>query len=592
MINPHVCGFSLFVYKSLVFSKTRRNNFGVIMIQLEKYTINEVLKIGVNKFSDKIALSDIDGNGITYNQFGEQVEKIKEFLKDQGIVKGDRVAIIGENSPNWGIAYFSITTMGAIAVPIMTEFQSADVQHILRHSEASAIFVSEKMYEKIEEFKAENLNTYILLDNFSIIPHSKPDFISDTIKEGKKEFTKIFEAALKFVGVKNENVEEKDLAAIVYTSGTTGHSKGVMLTHKNIVYDAAATTGIVEIEHDDKLLSQLPLAHTMECTLGLILPVLVGASVYYLQKPPTASILLPALKKVKPTIMISVPLVIEKIYKLKILPEINRKAITRNLYKVPMMRKKINKVAGKKLLDTFGGKLRLFPIGGAALAPDVEKFLKEANFPYALGYGLTETSPLVTGTNNHNVRMGASGKVLEGMEVKIVDPDEKSGEGEVYIKGPNVMKGYYKDPEKTKEIITEDGWFKSGDLGYLDKDGYLFLKGRSKNVIIGSNGKNIYPEEIEAIIMENNFVLEALVYESEKKIVARVHLNYEELDEKLGLNKANESDARKKIDTLLKQIMNDVNSRVSTFSKINKIIEQPEPFVKTPTKKIKRYLYS
>jgi len=562
------------------------------MVNLDKLTISEVLKRSVKLFPTKIALSGIEGNAISYTEFDNKVQKISEFLKDQGIVSGDRVAIISENTPNWGVAYFAITTIGAIAVPIMTEFQSADVHHILRHSGSKAIFISAKLYEKVEELNFDALTTHILIDDFSIIPHSKPDFISDTLKEGKREFSKILDAALKFVGVKHDDVQEDDLAAIVYTSGTTGHSKGVMLTHKNIVFDAIATTEFVDINDDDRMLSQLPLAHTMECTLGLITPIMVGTTVYYLEKPPTAAILLPALKKVKPTIMISVPLIIEKIYKMKILPEINRKTVTRNLYKVPMIRKKINKVAGKKLQDTFGGSLRMFCIGGAALAADCEKFLREAKFPYALGYGLTETSPLVTGTDNFGVRFGASGSVLYGMEIKIVDPDETTGEGEVYIKGPNVMKGYYKDPEKTKEILTSDGWFKSGDLGYIDKDGFLFLKGRSKNVIIGSNGKNIYPEEIESIINENGFVLETLVYESGGKIIARVHLNYEELDEELGLKNVNESGARKKIDQLLNEIMSTVNERVSSFSKINKIVEQPEPFEKTPTKKIKRYLYT
>jgi len=358
------------------------------------------------------------------------------------------------------------------------------------------------------------------------------------------------------------------------------------------VFDAVATTEFIDINSSDRMLSQLPLSHTMECTLGLITPVMVGVSVFYLDRPPTATVLLPALKKVKPTIMISVPLIIEKIYKMKILPEINKKKISRNLYKVPYLRKKINKVAGKKLMQTFGGDLRMFPIGGAALAPDVEKFLKEAGFPYAMGYGLTETSPLVTGTDNFGVRQGASGKVLYGMEVKIVDADEITGEGEVYIKGPNVMNGYYKNPEKSKEVLTEDGWFKAGDLGYFDEDGYLFLKGRSKNVIIGSNGKNIYPEEIESVINEHEHVLESLVYESEGKIIARVHLNYEELDLELNYKNMTEVEARKNLDKLLNDILKSVNSRVSTFSKINKIIEQPEPFEKTPTKKIKRYLYS
>ncbi len=563
------------------------------MVTLNKMTIDEILNRSVKLFSNKIALSGIDGNAISYTEFNNKVQKISSFLKEQGIVSEDRVAIISENTPNWGVAYFAITTMGAVVVPIMTEFQSADIHHILRHSGSKAIFISAKLYEKIEEFTSDVLTTYILIDDFSIIPHDKEtDLISTKLKEGKREFSKILDAALKFVGYKHEEIKEDDLAAIVYTSGTTGHSKGVMLSHKNLVFDAIATSDFVKTTPDDRMLSQLPLAHTMECTLGLIFPVMEGVSVYYLEKPPTASILLPALKKVKPTIMVSVPLIIEKIYKMKILPEINRKAVTRNLYKVAMMRKKINKVAGKKLKETFGGNLRMFCIGGAALAPDVEKFLKEAKFPYAMGYGLTETSPLVTGTDNFGVRAGASGKVLYGMEVKIVNPDETTGEGEVYIKGPNVMKGYYKDPEKTKEVLTDDGWFKAGDLGYFDKDGYLFLKGRSKNVIIGSNGKNIYPEEIESVVNENSFVLESLVFESGGKIIARVHLNYEELDVEFGSSDVKESETRKKIDQLLENILSNVNSRVSTFSKINKIIEQPEPFEKTPTKKIKRYLYS
>ncbi|MCP5061550.1 MAG: long-chain fatty acid--CoA ligase [Ignavibacteriae bacterium] len=562
------------------------------MVTLENYTIVDALKKAVTDHPNKMASSNINGSSITYADLNNKVQQISKFLNEQGIVSGDRVAIISENSSNWGVSYLAITTMGAVVVPIMTEFQAADIHHILRHSGSKAIFISAKLYEKVEEFNDDELTTYILIDDFSIIPHSKTtDLISTTLKEGKREFTKILDVALRFVGIKNEEVKEDDLAAIVYTSGTTGHSKGVMLTHKNIVFDAMATLDFVDMHSSDRLLSQLPLAHTMECTLGFITPMIIGASVHYLDKPPTAAVLLPALKKVKPTVMISVPLIIEKIYKMKILPEINNKKITRNLYKIPFFRKKINKVAGKKLQQTFGGELRLFPIGGAALAPDVELFLGEANFPYAVGYGLTETSPLVTGTDNTKVRFKASGTTLKGMEVKIVGKDEITGEGEVLIKGPNVMQGYYKDPEKTKEVFTEDGWFKTGDLGYVDEDGYLFLKGRSKNVIIGSNGKNIYPEEIESVINENSLVLESLVYDSENKILARVHLNYEELDVEINSKNITESEARKKIDSFLDELLADVNSRVSSFSKINKIIEQPEPFEKTPTKKIKRYLY-
>ncbi|GAB4139694.1 MAG: long-chain fatty acid--CoA ligase [Ignavibacteriales bacterium] len=557
-----------------------------------KYTLQEVLKNSVAKYASNLAVSTIDKDGYTYQQFEQKVRSVSEFLIENGISKGDRVAILSENNPNWGVSYFAITTMGAVAVPIMTEFHESEVHHCLRHSESKAIFVSAKLYDKIAEVEFPNLTTIILIDDFSIIPsNTKKDFLKEVITTGKKEFAKIKAAALKFAGLVDEEVKEDDLAAILYTSGTTGHSKGVMLTHKNIVYDAYATTILVDITESDKLLSILPLFHTMESTLGLVTPLMVGASVYYLDKPPTPAALLPALKKVQPTVMLSVPLVIEKIYHGKILHEINKKALVRSLYKIPLLRKKINQAAGKKLYETFGGKLKMFCIGGAALPRDVEIFLREGKFPYAVGYGLTETSPLVTGTPPSTTRLGSAGKTLVGMKVKIFNPDPETGEGEVLIKGPNVMKGYYKDEEKTKAVFTDDGWFISGDLG-LVRDEYLYLKGRSKNVIIGSNGKNIYPEEIESLINENECILESLVVEKEKKLIAKVHFNSDILEEKYNFQKLSDPEARAKKSELMNELLKSVNERISTFSRLNGVVEQPEPFEKTPTKKIKRYLYT
>lgn len=561
-------------------------------MEIKKYTLQNVLKTSAQKFANKIAFTAIDRGSYSYSEFAEKVGSISEFLSQNGIIKGDRVAILAENSPNWAVSYFAITTMGAIAVPIMTEFHESEVHHCLRHSESKAIFISAKLYDKIDEVDFEHLSTIILIDDFSIIPiKTKKDFLKEVIATGKKEFAKIKAAAMKFAGLINEEIEEDDLAAILYTSGTTGHSKGVMLTNRNIVYDAYATTVLVDIKEDDRMLSILPLFHTMESTLGMVTPLMVGATVSYLDKPPTAAALLPALKKVKPTVMLSVPLVIEKIYHGKVLAEINKKTLVRSLYKVPLLRKKINQAAGKKLMDTFGGCLRMFCIGGAALARDVELFLREAKFPYAIGYGLTETSPLVTGTPPQTAKLGAAGKTLIGMKVKISNPDFETGEGEVLIKGPNVMKGYYKDPEKTKAVFTDDGWFISGDLGLI-KDDYLYLKGRLKNVIIGPNGKNIYPEEIESVINETEFVLESLVVEKEKKLVGRIHFNEELLAEKYNFQKLSEPEARKKKSELLDELLKSVNERLSTFSRLNSTIEQPEPFEKTPTKKIKRYLYT
>lgn len=562
------------------------------MITLKKQTLLCLLNNSVEKYPERPALSFVDQPKISYTEFKAKVDEVIRFLKSEGVIAGDRVAILSENQPNWGIAYFAITTIGAIAVPIMTEFHSEEVHHIIRHSETKAIFISAKFFNKIDDLDYDPLMSRILLDDFTVIPpDTKNDLLKELISGGKKEFAKIKEAALKFVGLIPDEVEEDNLALILYTSGTTGHSKGVMLTHKNVVSDALSTLDMIVMGSNDRMLSMLPLFHTMESTLGLVVPLAVGASVTYLDKPPTAAALLPALLKVKPTVMLAVPLIIEKIYRNRVLPEFNKKAIVRGLYKIPTIRKRLNRIAGKKLAQTFGGELRMFCIGGAALSADVERFLSEAGFPYAIGYGLTETSPLVTGTGPEGVRLRTAGKPMLWMQVKIDEPDSKNGEGEILVKGPNVMKGYYKDPEKTETVFTKDGWFKTGDLGVIDSDGYLYIKGRSKNVIIGSNGKNIYPEEIESIINEFPYVSESLVMEKGDQLVSRVYLNYEEIDKEFKIQKLGESKAREIITKIFADLLVQVNIRVNTFSRISRIIEQPVPFEKTPTQKIKRYLY-
>ncbi len=342
---------------------------------LNKLTLEHLLKNSSTEYENNTSLSWVDGESLSYKQLREKVESVAEFMKENGILPGDKVAILGENSPNWGIAYFAVTTMGAIGVPIMTEFNFQEIHHVLRHSESKLLFVSSKQYDKVEEFDSEVLTSRILLDDFSIIPdQTKNDKLKAALTEGIIEFQKIKSAALKFMGLAHDNVNEDDLALILYTSGTTGHSKGVMLTHKNIVANAIATYKLVSMSQNDKLLSILPLYHTYEATLGLVTPILSGSSIYYMKKPPTAAALLPALKVVQPSIMLSVPLVIEKIYRNKILAQINKKSFTKLLYKLAPLRKKMNAVAGKKLMETFGGKLRLFCIGGSSLAEDVEIF--------------------------------------------------------------------------------------------------------------------------------------------------------------------------------------------------------------------------
>jgi long-chain acyl-CoA synthetase len=544
------------------------------------------------KYGEKAAVSFVDSDPISFSSYKKQVDQLVNFLKSRGIVHGDRIAILSENSPNWGIAYFAITSMGAIAVPILTEFHTSEIHHILQHCEAKTIFVSEKLYTKIEELKAPSVKDLILIDDFSLIePNTPKDTLKNLIADGSKELQKIKNLVLKFSGIVSDEVKEDDVASIIYTSGTTGHSKGVMLTHKNIIFDALATLKFVRFDVNDRSISLLPLAHVYECTLGLVIPIMGGATVYYLRKPPTAAVLLPALSSVKPTLILSVPLIIEKMYKARILPEIQKRKIVKLAYKVPALRKKINQAAGKKLLKTFGGKLELFCIGGAALSSDVERFLKEAGFPYSIGYGLTETSPLVAGTNQYHTKLLSTGPAVPGIELIIDNPDPKTGEGEILVRGDVVMKGYYKDPEKTSEVIDKNGWFHTGDLGCFDKENYLYIKGRVKNMILGPSGENIYPEIIESIINRSQYVLESLVCKKENQLVALVFLNYEKIDEDFETSKKSQSEQKEIVNNILTIIKEEVNNNVSSFSKLVKVIEQTEQFEKTPTQKIKRYLY-
>ena len=546
---------------------------------LENFTLPSLLKRSVDLYADQDAFGKSGQEAMKYSEFNKKVQDMVELLRDNGISKGDKVLLLSENMPNWGVAYFAVTYFGAVVVPVLPDFHPSDVHHIIRHSEAKAVFVSDRHLSTIEECENNEVNFVIKLDDLTLIDElTNKSYISKLAGKISKssQITK---------------PKEDDMASLLYTSGTTGHSKGVMLSHKNLVTNAMSAHIQVTITKDDVFLSILPLAHTLECTVGLIIPILHGASVYYIDKVPTPSVLLKAFSIVKPTMMISVPLIIEKIYKNKILPKFTGSFIMRFLYSIPFLRKKLNAVAGKKLIETFGGRLRFFGIGGAGISPYVEAFLKEANFPYIIGYGLTETAPLLAGgVLGEKIKLTSTGIAMAGVELAIKNPDPQTGTGEIIAKSPSVMLGYYKDEKQSAEVI-EDGWFLTGDLGHIDADGFLFISGRSKNVIIGSGGENIYPEQIEATINQNEAVMDSLVIEQDGKLVARVHLDYELIDKMFKAESTPDAEVRQKIADLLEEMRIDVNSQVSAFSKMVKFIEQIEPFVKTPTKKIKRYLY-
>ena len=553
---------------------------------LKKKTLKELFELAVKEYATRPALAYYDSEPITYKELGERVRALSNFLKEKGVKKGDKVAIIGENSPNWGIAYLSIVTMGAVVVPILPDFHAEDIAHIISHSESKIVFVTQRQMDKLLEVEVKGVELVISLDDF--VPEfsfAKTEPISKLIGKASEILKTIPEK----VGLLSSEIKEEDLASIIYTSGTTGHSKGVMLTHKNIVSNIEQIDDYFGLTPEDRLLSILPLSHTYECTLAFLYPLSVGCCIYYLGKKPTPKLLLEAASKVKPTVMAAVPLIMEKIYKKHVLPVLRRNLMIKLLSSTPFVRRALYRKIGKKLVESFGGELRTLAFGGAPLNREIEIFLKEANFPYAVGYGLTETSPVLTGMKDEELRIGSCGRPLKDVEIKIVNPDPETGVGEIWVRGPNVMKGYYKNKELTEEVLTEDGWLKTGDLGYLDKDNYLYIKGRSKSVILGSSGENIYPEAIEEKINMHPYVSESLVVERNGGLVALVYLEYSMLEDKLE-NKS-EEDRERIIKEILEKIRRDVNEKLPSYAKLKECIEHPEPFEKTPTHKIKRYLY-
>lgn len=564
---------------------------------LKEKTLTELLEYTLAHYADEPFVSFVNDTPLSYHEFGEKVASLKVILKELGVKAGDRVALLSENMPNWSVVYLSVTSMGAIIVPILPDFHENEVHHILRHSEAKVVFASYRQEEKVTTENIPALGYIFNTDSLHLVETISSKVATLKAKSGET-FAQLKARALDLAGVVEEHPKEHyrpkadDIATILYTSGTTGQSKGVVLEHKSLVFEAESAQTLIDLEPKDRFLSILPLAHTLECSLGFLTPMLRGASIHYVQKVPTPRILVEAMGSVKPTYMLSVPLIIEKIYKNRIQPNFTKNIAIKSLYKIPFVRRKLHRIAGKKLLETFGGELKFFGIGGSRLSPHVEAFLQEADFPYAIGYGLTETAPLLAGAVPGHTRIGSTGPAVEGVELKIVKQEGSHEDGEILARGPNVMRGYYKDEVRTKEVLDDEGWFKTEDLGYFDADGYLFISGRSKNVIIGPGGENIYPEQIESIINEHELVAESLVYEKEGKVVALIHLDYEKIDAMYEGATTADSKMHDTIEALLESIRVESNSSLSAYSRVQSCMEQSEPFVMTPTKKIKRFLYT
>ena len=534
-------------------------------------TLYEIVKHSVEKFSSRIAFSMIGGEDVSYKEVGERIEKVQDLLLNAGVGAGDKVAILSSSMPNWGVSYFAVTTAGMIAVPILPDFTGEELDLIIQHSEAKAILVSDKLYTKLSKQTVESLNIVIRTKGLNVISQRVEEHAEKAIPQ------------------------PDDLAAIIYTSGTTSKPKGVMLTHYNIAAQTTIIPPLFDYNEEDVLLSILPMSHTYECTLGMIYPFSRGAHVHYLDRPPTASALMPALAKVRPTVIASVPLIMEKIYRGKVRPTFEKNALLRTLYGWRWSQKMLHKVAGKQLKKLFGGRMRLFAIGGAKFDSEAEQFLKDAGFPYGIGYGLTETAPLIAGVVSKGVRVGSTGPSLPDVQIRLDDINPDTKQGEIVVNTPCCMVGYYKNEEATKAVFTDDGWFRTGDLGYIDEDGYIFIKGRLKNMIVGPSGENIYPEDIEEVLNSNRLVAESVVTEEDGKLIALVHFNTEALEEYYDEFKHKMSVSKEQLTLKMEEIKRDlmeyVNSKVNRFSKISKVVDNEGEFEKTPTKKIRRFIY-
>ncbi len=554
----------------------------------KKMTLNAIVDASCEKHSSSAAMGMAMESPITYEELQQRIFALATHMRKAGVQKGNRIAILAENSHNWGTVYLAIVRLGAVAVPILPDLPEADILHILNEMRVKFIFITQKQIDKIYELKLELQSPIVTLDDYvSNAGFIKTEKFTDFLATGVTLHLQLQEEA----AVSFEEVSEDDLASIIYTSGTSGYSKAVMLTHGNLASNAHAASQLADILTADVFLSILPLSHTYEFTCGFILPLLSGCRIAYAGKMPTPAILQKLCNYEKPTAMFAVPLVLEKIYKKRVLPEIDKSTSLSFVSKVHIGRKFIHKRIGLKLLDFFGGRLRFMGIGGAALNPEVELFLTEAKFPCLIGYGMTESSPLLAGGpfGDKTIAHGSTGKPIPGVKIEIVDADPVTGIGEIVVSGPNVMKGYFNDDEGTREVMKEDGWLSTGDLGYLDKFGNLHIRGCVKNIIVMANGENVYPEPIEHKMNAYNWVVEGIVVENNGRLDAWVYPDYEYIDEKTQ----NQTRVQRYefIEHIMESMRKEINGQLPPYSRISKIFERREPFIKTATHKIKRYLY-
>ncbi len=529
------------------------------------------------------AFTDYKKETFTYAEVARKIARFHLMFEKAGVKKGDKIALIGKNSARWGIVYLSVISYGAVIVPILSDFHSNDIHHIVNHSDAVALFLNKNIWDKIDENKMPNLRAIISLDDFNILAQKKRENVKKAFGNLDKSFEKKYgKNFTKDKVVYNAN-SKNELASIVYTSGTTGFSKGVMLPYQSLYANVNFAWQNMKLEAGYKTVSFLPLAHSFGCAFDFLWPFSRGVHIHFLSRIPTPQIILKAFAEVKPDIIFAVPLILEKIYKKQILPILNKKSVNL-ISKVPILNSVVYKKIKDKLDTAFGGNFSQIILGGAPLSKEVNDFLKKIKFRYTVGYGMTECGPLISYNHWSTTKSGSAGKIITPLTAKIDSDNPQKKAGEIMVKGANVMLGYYKNKEATEKVLDSNGWLHTGDLGVLDKDNFVYIRGRNKSMILGPSGENIYPEEIEAVINNMPLVQESVVVDDQNnKLVALIYPDYEDAD-KQGLSDSS-------IEKLIKDLRTEINNNLPRYKQISRIQIYPNEFEKTPKKSIKRFLY-
>ena len=543
--------------------------------------IKEYVEKSLKDNWDSPAFSDYQGQTLTFSSVSKEIIRIHHLFKTWGVKPGDKVALISRNSSAWAVTYLATISYGAVIVPILSDFAPADVHHIVNHSDSKILFTSNQIWENIDESSMPHLDAIFSLSSFNLLISRNQEATKTWNKEADTIANKLETLTpndIQFADVSNDK-----LGVISYTSGTTGFSKGVMLPLNSLAANVLFGHNNIPLERGDKIVSFLPLAHAYGCAFEFLWPFSVGCHITFLTKAPAPKTIIQAFQQVQPRLVLTVPLIMEKIYKKQILPTLNKQPM-KMLLNVPLLDKKIYQQINKKLSESFGGNFMQVIIGGAPLNSEVEDFLKKIKFPFTVGFGMTECGPLISYAAWADNPQGACGKILPTLSVKIDSNNQQAEVGEIMVRGENVMMGYYKNPEATKASLDADGWLRTGDLGVVDNDGYIFIRGRCKSMILGPSGQNIYPEEIEAKLNNMPYIQESLVVEKKNKLVALIYPDYDAADE-TGLSPED-------LALIMEENKKILNEQLPAYMQIQKTKLYPEEFEKTPKKSIKRFLYS